>query len=69
MTHDVIFSYFRKCIPRISKMTKIEEWFPNGKNSIRVRFEDQEEYVFTYYGDNDWSLETVGCFIRRLKGV
>ena len=69
MTHDVIFGYFRNCIPQCSKPSKIERWFPNGKNSIRIRFEDESEYVFTYYGDNVWCFETVDCFIMRLKGV
>lgn len=69
MTHDIVFGYFRKCIPQLSKPSKVEQWFPNGKNSIRVRFEGGSEYIFTYYGDDCWCFETVEYFIRRLKGV
>lgn len=69
MSHDIILGYFRKCIPQCSKPTKIKEWFPNGKNSIRIRFNDDSDYIFTYYGDGVWCFETVDCFIMRLKGV
>ena len=40
-------------------------WFPNGKNSIRVRRRPFEDLIFTFHSDKSWSLETVDKFIDR----
>ena len=69
MTHDLVYSYFRRHFPQYAKPSTIIAWFPNGYNSIRIRFEDCSEFIFTYDGDDDWCFETVDRFTRRLKGV
>lgn len=44
----------------------VEAWFPNGKNSIRVRMKDRREFVFTYNSKNCWCLGTVDMFIDTM---
>lgn len=45
------------------------EWFPNGKNSIRLTFKDNNTLVFTYNSKMDWILETKKSFVNRLKNT
>ena len=43
-------------------------WFPNGKNSIRVRLNNRREYVCVYDSrTKDWSVETVKSYLKRQK--
>ena len=53
---------------------EIEEWFPNGLNSVRVRFcKDaklpfkvaQTDFIFAIRDEGYWSFETVEAFIKR----
>jgi len=46
----------------------IDVWFPNGKDSIRVRSLSKEEYIFTYKNEKTWKLETVNHFIKNMRG-
>ena len=66
MPHLTIYDYFRKLFPQF--MERIETWFPNGKNSVRIRMLDNQDIIFTYNGPKDWRLETVDSFIKQLKG-
>ena len=66
MLHDKIYEWFESYFPQYSK--HIVEWFPNGRNSIRVRRCDKQDFIFTYYDIDDWRFETVESFIKRLKG-
>ena len=43
-------------------------WFPNGKNSIRIRDNNKHELIFTYHSDADWRLETINEFLKNTKG-
>ena len=43
-------------------------WFPNGRNSIRIRDINKHELIFTYYSDADWRLETVNEFLKNMNG-
>lgn len=65
MLHDDVYKQFKLYFPRFSK--KIIQWFPNGKNSIRVRRMDGYDFVFTFYDEDTWSFETVDSFIKRLR--
>lgn len=67
MKHDLIFYYFKMCMPHQAKL--IVKWFPNGKNSIRVRFANNEDFIFTYNGEQNWCYETVDSYIVRMKGA
>lgn len=42
-------------------------FFPNGKNSIRVRNRGEEDFIFTFYSPNKWKFETIDSFIDSKK--
>ena len=44
----------------------IVEWFPNGRDSIRVKFDDGVELVFTYYNDTNWRIEPIDTFLKQV---
>lgn len=56
---------------------EIEDWFPNGKNSIRIRFKEKtmlpfaidksKELIFTAESRDDWRLETVDSWVRTMS--
>lgn len=66
MTHNCVYDIFEKKFNKIAG--QIEVWFPNGKNSIRIRLDDKNEYIFTFNSESDWSLETVNSYLKRVKG-
>lgn len=66
MKHDLILHFFKTCMPHQARLTTA--WFPNGLNSIRVRFTNNEDFIFTYNNDKDWCYETVDSYIVRMKG-
>ena len=66
MTHDIVLQHFRKCFPHYAN--EIIAWFPNGKNSIRVRYDHGQEFIFTFNSESNWVYETVDSYIERLKG-
>lgn len=67
MVHNEVFKHFKSLFPTISENAQL--WFPNGKNSIRVRQNDGREFVFTYSSQNDWRFETSDYFIKRTMKV
>lgn len=57
MTHRDILKHFvdiMKC-----ENDTVKCWFPNDKNSIRVRMESGNELIFIYENETNWRLETV----------
>lgn len=66
MLHKQIYNWFELYFPDYSG-EKVVTWFPNGKDSIRVRHENGQEFIFTYHGIQDWKLETVESFIKNLR--
>lgn len=58
---------------------EIAEWFPNGKNSIRIRFKESsllpfmigkgEDLIFTAESREEWKLETVGSWVNSLSAT
>ena len=66
MTHNKVYEDFIERLPIYAE--KIEEWFPNGKDSIRVRFKDGKDHIYTIT-EFGFSFETKEHFINRLKGV
>lgn len=67
MNHKEVLERFGKEFPE-RRCGKIKTWFPNGKNSIRIRDFSNNEFIFTYNGPNNWKFETVDCFIKYMKG-
>lgn len=65
MTHPRVYEEFKTYFPQYEQMMKL--WFPNGKNSIRVRLNNGRELVFTYNGTNEWCFETVDNFLKRME--
>ena len=63
MTHNEVYKHFLSCMP-MYKEAAIKVWFPNGKNSIRIRLTQGNEFVFTFYGPRDWRFETVEYFFK-----
>lgn len=64
MTHREVFARFKTCFPWYAE--RVDEWFQNGKNSIRVRKRGGMELIFTFNSDKDWCLESVESFIHKL---
>lgn len=65
MTHTAILKIFNRLLPQY--YAQMVEWFPNGRDCIRVRLDNKREYVFTYNYDKDWSFETVICYMNRIR--
>lgn len=66
MIHEKIFIIFEERFSDIASQSCM--WFPNGKDSVRVRMKNKQEFIFTYHGEKDWSLETINRYLTRLKG-
>lgn len=65
MTHNSVYRRFKEILPDIAKDTVA--WFGNGKDSIRVRLTDGEDYIFTLTGRDTWTYENLDSFIERLN--
>lgn len=61
----MVYDNFKSIFPQYSNITT--DWFPNGKDSIRIRLNTGEDYVFTYHSKIDWCFETVESFIKNMK--
>lgn len=64
MTHKDIFNKFKE----IAKVTdeEIDCWFTNGKGSVRVRFMDHQEVIFSYFSPNKWMIESRDLYIDKM---
>ena len=65
MVHQEVFKWFELYFPDYVK-ERIECWFPNGKNSIRLRQINKQEFIFTYNGKDNWRFETLYSFMDRI---
>ena len=63
MSHNEVFAGFKDRFP--GSVRDIDVWFQNGKNSIRIRFKNKNEFVFTYYDMHNWALETAQHHLER----
>lgn len=62
MSHNEIYQMFTLQFPDYM----VKEWFPNGRNSIRIRQKNAQEFVFTYLSKTDWRFETIDSYIKGL---
>lgn len=67
MTHSDVYKWFELYFPNYAG-DKAIVWFQNGKNSIRVRQKNLQEFIFTFNGEKNWKFETADSFISGLKG-
>ena len=66
MTHNEIWKAFKVTFARAADIATC--WFPNGKCSIRVRFNNgQPDLVFTYKNKKTWKIETVDSYLESVK--
>ena len=75
MSHEEVLNYFLDLFGVC--MLDIDEWFMNGKNSIRVRLcdDDEDNYIplfkneliFTIEDDSKWRLETVDYYVANIS--
>lgn len=65
MTHKDVYKYFTLYFPQFAE--HVEIWYPNGKNSVRVRQKNGQDFVFTYNGEMLWCFETVENHINRIR--
>lgn len=66
MSHKEVLEHFKKYFPQYAE--NMEQWFPNGKNSVRVRKQHMPDVVFTYNNIQDWRFETVDSYINSMRG-
>lgn len=66
MVHKEVYKQFELYFPLYAG-ENVEVWFPNGKNSVRVRQKNGQEFIFSYNGKDDWKFETRKSFINYLN--
>lgn len=47
----------------------IDEWSPYGTDSIKVRFTDGKEIIWTWKGPGDWLMETLEHYYQRIAAI
>ena len=65
MTHNKVFEKGAELLPTYFAEKVVDVWFPNGRNSVRIRHYNRKEYIFTFNGPDEWSFETVKNFLER----
>jgi hypothetical protein len=65
MVHTELIKKFIGVYP--ITMEEIKCWFPNGKNSIRVRLTIDVDLIFTYHSKKNWKIETVDSWLDARK--
>lgn len=68
MTSSFIFEIFKKTFLDPYGITW-QEWFPNGRNSVRVILTNKQTLIFRYEDSENWQIETVNSFLKHLKEV
>lgn len=63
MTHKNVFEVFNKMFPGWRGMS--ETWYPYGNATIKIRMRNKSEYVFAYFNDRHWKLETIESFGKK----
>lgn len=75
MTHNHVYDIFVKMFPLYLSENLV--YFPNGKNSIRLRglknfpgMRTRQDVIFSCNHDcSEWKLETMDSYLRSLKGL
>lgn len=68
MNHKDIYKQFELFFELYAE-NNVAAWFQNGKNSIRIRQTNGQEFIFTYNSQKDWRFETIQSYINNsMKG-
>lgn len=60
-----ILAKFLGMFPQFMEQTRF--WRPGAdRNTISVELVDGQQYVFTYWNDNEWDLTAVNPAVRRV---
>ena len=62
MSHSEIMKWFEYYFPDYSR-NRVD-----GRNSIRIRQKNGQEFIFTYHSQKDWRFETITSFLNGMKG-
>lgn len=65
MTHKEVLAKLKEICTIEDDETAV--WFPNGRNSVRVRSKLYGEFIFTYHSKKKWRLESVESFLDSIK--
>lgn len=63
MSHSEVMKWFEYYFPDYAG-ERIDVFFPNGRNSIRIRQKNGQEFIFTYHSQKEWKLETITSFLN-----
>lgn len=66
MSQRYVYEQFQMKFPQMAKQAAT--WFPCGKNRVRIRMVNNQDFIFTFNGKMDWRLETVDSFLNQTKG-
>lgn len=64
MFHHKIVDIFKGLFPDLWE--NVQEWFPAGKGSIRMKLANRSELIFSYTNNKRWSLETIDLHTDRM---
>ena len=56
MTHKAVYEMFQRLHPLYC--CEALTWYPNGRNSIKIKIIEDMIFVFTYHNAKTWSFET-----------
>lgn len=62
MTNKKILDYFKQLFPQYAD--QMTGWSPNGKNTIKIRLNGRQDFMFTYISKNNWRFETAGSYSK-----
>ena len=64
MHHKTVLQIFSKILPELAK--QIDQHWPNGRNSVRIKLRNGTQVVFTVLERDLWRLESLHSFIRSI---
>lgn len=68
MNHYDIYKWFELYF-ELYAGNNVAVWFQNGKNSIRIRQTNGQEFIFTYNSPKNWRFETIQSYTNNsMKG-
>lgn len=66
MNHKEVYRWFELYFPDYAG-DRVDIWFPNGRNSVRIRHINGQEFIFTFDGDKVLRFETIDSFLNDIR--